>query len=141
MSRLPAWKAAFEMLPEAGAWGVGPGSFAWRFRDYCADEPELLKQLWRYTHQDYLQFFIEWGWVGGALFVFLLAGALVRLAWGMGTLNDRRLRRVLILGLGVTAAHAMMDFPFQILSIQLPCALFMGMAWAGRRRSKSGTEG
>ena len=31
--------------------------------------------MWSNAHQDYLQTFIEWGWIGGALWVLIVVGA------------------------------------------------------------------
>lgn len=130
MERLPAWASAAAMLPEAGLFGLGPGSFAWRFRDYCADQPVLLRQFWRYAHQDYLHYTIDWGWLGAGAWALLLFGGLAAaFNAGRGGKSDRHLFRAVFLGLAVVALHAGVDFPLQILSIQIPVAVLLGMAW------------
>jgi len=122
----------WEMAQDAGTCGFGPGTFEMAFPHYTGPLGYALRGIWRYAHQDYLQAVIEWGWLGAALWMVLLFGGMARLL-GNHPEPDARLRFACGLALGSLALHALVDFPFQIPSIQLYAAVLAGVGWARER--------
>ena len=91
---------------------------------------------WRFLHEDYLQIEIEWGWLGGLLWAILFFGGIFSALFVLRKSNvrDWKWRRRLILPLAImalagVAVHAAVDFPFQIESIQLYVATYLGLCW------------
>jgi O-antigen ligase len=130
----PRWislQVLVRMLPDAGAWGLGPGTFAVAFPHYTRDLGASIRGIWRFAHQDYLQTLLEWGWAGASVWAVLFFGGLLRCF-----LICRRLRfseSALFFGSGLALAgvalHALVDFPLQIASLQLYAAVYLGLGW------------
>ena len=123
----------WEMARDAGSCGFGPGTFEMAFPHYTGPLGYALRGVWRYAHQDYLQAIIEWGWGGAALWMVLLFGGMARLL-GRHPEPDVRLRFACGLALAALALHALVDFPFQIPSIQLYAAALAGVGWAREKK-------
>jgi len=68
-SRLDMWGATARMWAGQPWWGVGPGHFDYRFREY---RPESFQERPEHAHNDYLELLADWGLAGGLL---ALAGA------------------------------------------------------------------
>ena len=136
IDRLRVDRACAAGLPDAGLFGFGPGTFATIF-------PSLEKQLvqpppgrWLFAHDDYLQTALEWGVIGTAAWALYFFGALVVLARGLRRDAWRREDRTCAVGLlaallGI-AVMALVDFPFQIASLQLDAAVIAGLGWSSR---------
>ena len=122
----------WEMTHDAGGFGFGPGTFEIAFPHYTDRMGDTLRGVWRFAHQDYLQTIIEWGWIGAGLWGVILFGGMARLLGGHPE-PDPHLRFACGLALGGMALHALVDFPFQIPSLQLYAATLVGIAWAGER--------
>src|SRR6185295_384118 len=121
------------MVPDAGVFGFGSGTFRAAFPGYQASYdfgsrsvPEFwTTQLWLHAHNDYLQCLIEWGFLGTALWGILIVGGVGRAAQVLRCAKqDGRVGRGdrLMLGCAVLAVigmlvHAVVDFPFQIGSL------------------------
>lgn len=144
----PRWQAvqaAVKILPDAGVFGLGPGTFGAAFPHYTIPLGDSIAGIWRYTHNDYLQTAIEWGFFGAAVWAVLFF-------WGLGRCfaccqqpvapraekgtapprTKTRDRLVLFcagLSLAGVAIHALVDFPLQIASLQLYVAVFLGLGW------------
>ena len=142
-----AYRGCVEMLGDSGWFGLGPGTFALAFPYYTAGLENQAPGFWDHAHQDYLQALIEWGYLGGGALILILLGGFVN------AVGVRRLRRLLptrralggqrdnsgrpldlatkgsILALGMTAAHAMIDFPFQIPALQLLATIHLAILW------------
>lgn len=125
-------------LPDAGLWGFGPGTFSIIFPFYKGQFGVTLPGYWATAHQDYLQTLVEWGWIGGGLWMIVLPGALLR-GVGKTLLSSGRGREG---GLFQTAAcfslagillHAGVDFPLQIASLQLYALCLAGVLWGVER--------
>jgi len=130
---LAAW-ACVRMLPDAGFWGFGPGTFELTFPHYTHFLGASIPGTWRFAHNDYLQALIEWGWVGAAaLGILLFRGIAVcffRSADAARAGEERGLLFSIGLALAGIAIHATIDFPLQIASLQFYVVTFLGMAAA-----------
>ena len=158
-ARWLAWRAAERALGDAGWLGFGPGTFRVIFPYYTSGLGPNIEGIWRFLHEDYLQTILEWGWLGSALwglFFFSGVAVAVRNLLKPGKAVEWRPRyRVLlpvtILALLGIALHALVDFPFQIASLQLYVAVYLGICWgstgwegknaaAHRRKRRRDTE-
>jgi hypothetical protein len=141
--RVRMWEVATHAWTRSPAFGSGPGGFKvlvpdvasthvrelyphWIVRIYHDGDPVM---IWSYAHEDPLQTLVEWGpFAGGALAIIVLWP----LAAGVQSLRrDRRGSLTVaaaVLALGVVYAHALVDFPLQVFSIQLTAAAWAGIA-------------
>jgi hypothetical protein len=138
-ARWQASRVALGALPRAGFFGSGPGTFRVVFPGYNIGSGHPVPGSWRFLHQDYLQTILEWGWLGSSLWALLFFGGIT-----IGIFSYRRYaardwlprRRVMqplaIIALVGVAMHAVVDFPFQIESIQLYIATYLGLCWGSR---------
>ena len=140
--RIPAdarWQAsrvALRALPSAGLFGFGPGTFRVVFPSYNIGSGNAVPGTWRFLHEDYLQTVLEWGWLGSSVWALLFFGGIAvgirsyknhaRHEW---TPRRRVLQPLAIVALVGVALHAVVDFPFQIESIQLYVATYLGICW------------
>ncbi len=121
-------------VPAAGLWGFGPGTFEHVFNIHRAAVGSPLQGRWDFAHSDALQTLQDWGWVGGLAWFLLLAGALLRALIAARRRGRRPTGRELLAGscaLALTGVmlHACVDFPLQILSLQLYTLTIAGLAW------------
>lgn len=133
--RTTAIGVAWKMTADSGWCGFGSGTFALAFPHYTGADGARIPGIWRYLHQDYLQTVIEWGWLGAGAWLVLLFGGAGLAAWhgwkeGAPLSEARPLYLAAALGLGTTALHALVDFPFQIASLQLYIVTFAGLGWS-----------
>jgi O-antigen ligase len=123
-TRMLLWQPAFEMWRDNVAWGVGPGHFDARFRQY---RPEVVQLRPYKAHNDYLNTLADWGLAGGLLITAAL-GLLcysvartwraVRLSTSELSGKSRSNKFALVLGaaLGLVAilVHSFVDYNLQI---------------------------
>lgn len=141
----PARRHAAEMALKIGwdgGWnGTGPGTFEWVSAHYSVLDPVLKDGRWRHAHNDYAQFFAEWGWMGTLLVLALLGPAAVRYAQGLRQalsadsthrMSFQRRAGLLCFGTALVSVlvHAVVDFPLQIPAIRCIAAAVLGMALA-----------
>ena len=138
-ARWQASRVALGALPGAGLFGFGPGTFRVVFPGYNIESSLAVRGSWRFLHEDYLQTVLEWGWLGSSLWALLFFGGIT-----VGILSYRRyamrswmprrcvMQPVAIIALAGVAIHALVDFPFQIESIQLYVATYLGVCWGSR---------
>lgn len=135
-ARWQACHLALAALPDAGLFGFGPGTFRVVFPTYNIGSVNQVPGTWRFLHEDYLQTLLEWGWLGCSLWGLLFFGGITvgirsnnkhaRQDW---TPRRRVLQPLVIMALVGVALHALVDFPFQIESIQLYAATYLGICW------------
>ena len=136
--RLVATKVCLRMLPDAGWHGFGPGSFSIVFPHYTGEQAALIPGIWNYAHDDYLETLLEWGWLTSIFWGVLLVGAVSELLvqWRRRrdfSLSDHILALVSALSLAGVMAHALVDFPLQIASLQLYACVGIGFGWGSPR--------
>ena len=125
-------------IPVAGPWGFGPGTFEQMFDIHRAQIGSSLAGRWDKGHSDALQTPMDWGWAGAGAWSLLLIGGLIRglrsikRSWrsdsGQGILSG-----ACVFSLAGVMMHALVDFPFQIASLQLFTILVAGILW-GRKK-------
>ena len=135
-ARWQASRVALGALPGAGFFGFGPGTFRVVFPGYNIESGHAVPGSWRFLHEDYLQTLLEWGWVGSSLWALLFFGGIAVgiLSYNRYATRDWMPRRRVMqplatLALAGVAMHALVDFPFQIESIQLYVATYLGVCW------------
>jgi O-antigen ligase len=140
-ARWLAWRAAQRALGDAGWLGFGPGTFRVIFPYYTNGLGSNIEGIWRFLHEDYLQTILEWGWLGSVLWALFFFGGIAvairnllkpgkAVAWRP---RYRVLLPVTILALLGIALHGLVDFPFQIASLQLYVAVYLGICWGSTR--------
>jgi hypothetical protein len=121
-------------LPAAGPWGFGPGTFEPVFNLHRETVGSPLRGRWDFAHSDALQSWQDWGWVGAGAWFLLLFGGFLRALAGARRQGRRPTGQELLAGacalaLGGIMLHACVDFPLQILSLQLYTMVIAGLAW------------
>lgn len=148
----PARRHAAEMALKMGwdhGWkGTGPGTFEWVSAHYSVLDPMLKDGRWRNAHNDYAQYYAEWGWLGSLLLGGLVLAIGLRLGRGFARalqhdgdnqMSFVRQAGLLCLGAAIFSvlAHAVVDFPLQIPAIRSLAAVLVGMMLAMCQVSKS----
>jgi O-antigen ligase/polysaccharide polymerase Wzy-like membrane protein len=135
-ARWRASRVAMGALLDAGFFGFGPGTFRVVFPSYNSVSMSRVPGTWRFLHEDYLQTVLEWGWLGSSLWALLFFGGITtgirsynKYARSEWTPRRRLLEPLVIIALVGVALHALVDFPFQIASIQLYVATYLGLCW------------
>jgi len=100
-----------------------------------------LRGRWDFAHSDALQTVQDWGWAGAAAWLSLLAGGFIY-AVANSFRRGGKLEETCILStagafaLGGVMLHACVDFPLQILSLQLNVLVILGLVSGLPRRPK-----
>ena len=135
-ARWQASRVAIGALRDIGFLGFGPGTFRAVFPSYNKGSTNPVPGTWRFLHEDYLQTALEWGWLGSSLWALLFFGGIAKgirsykkYAARDWTPRRRLLQPFIIMALIGVALHALVDFPFQIASIQLYVATYLGLCW------------
>lgn len=132
---------AFQIGVDYGWTGTGPGTFEWVSAHYSTLDPVLQSGHWRHAHNDYAEFFAEWGWLGAALFVLLLTFPGRRLVGALRQVFSKNSRfemsfqrraGLICFSTALFSAllHAVVDFPLQVDAIRYLCAVLAGLALA-----------
>lgn len=144
--RVSMWKAAGQMFGDDPWFGYGPGAYKIvlptspyvdnRLRGISivrAPRPGAPVSMWSNVHEDYLQTLVEWGLVGSLAWAGVVGGGLRALWRATRRVPAGSEDRVLLVGAGLALAgllaHALVDFPLQVPSLQLYVAVFLGLAW------------
>jgi O-antigen ligase len=133
--RFEAIKACLEICRDAGAWGFGAGTFSSVFPHYAHGMATTARGVWRHAHSDYLEWFIEWGYLGSLLWSILPLGALARVS--IRILNEelfcRRVEAICTLAALVAfSLHSLADFPLFSPALQITAVFWMGFAWSAQ---------
>ncbi|MCC7374132.1 MAG: O-antigen ligase family protein [Verrucomicrobiales bacterium] len=134
-TRLQIWSATYRMWQDHSLYGVGPGHFAERFKQYrtwkAHGEPER-------AHNDYLNALADWGTAGTAvatvpwlLLFYGVARTLRQVRRDPGDLEVKRSSRYAFVlgatgGLLALLVHSLVDFNFHI-----PANALVAVAWMG----------
>ena len=122
-SRLDMWSATIRIWQDYPLWGVGPGHFDYRFREY---RPERFQLRPEHAHNDYLELLADWGVAGGlivlggvGIFIFGLGSTwphIRREESDFGTAMSSRYAFYLgaVCGLFALAVHSLVDFNLHI---------------------------
>ena len=114
-SRVTARTATFELFKDQPVTGWGAGSFRHAFPLHQQNYPEIFRgpdrlvYFWDHAHNDYVQVLAELG-IMGALFPLLALLWLVTKLCRLGALAQPAFL-LMLLGFGLTLAHAWVDFP------------------------------
>ena len=122
-NRIEIYEITMKMINEYGHFGSGPGSFE-AISQFELNEYYKSWQSW--VHNDYLEFYLTFGIIGGSILL------LIVLAFILQILIKSNLRINIIKWFGILSllgvfAHAMGDFPLQVLSILIPICLTLNM--------------
>ena len=135
-ARWLASRVAVSALRDAGAFGFGPGTFRAVFPIYNGAANYPVPDGWRFLHEDYLQTVLEWGWFGSLLWALLFFGGIAVALRNLRAPVARKwtprrhvLLPIILIALAGVAVHALVDFPLQIMSIQLYVATYLGLCW------------
>jgi hypothetical protein len=121
-----------QMIPDTPRFGFGPASFPFVFPKYQLENPHLYRyeKFLNAAHQDYYQYFFEWGPVGAAAFLALLLAPFYSAVRGRSESRWQELLNPLphasLVAVALCAMHALFDFPLQVVQLQL-CFL---LCWA-----------
>ncbi len=119
-------------LQEAGLWGYGQGTFEFVFNNARAALRHPLAGRWDYAHSDALQTIQDWGYAGSGAWIFLLVATLLAavarsIRSGSGLDETKILSAAGAFALAGVMLHACVDFPLQILSLQLNTLVIAGL--------------
>ena len=132
--RVLMWKVAVRAWLDAPLVGNGPGTLKVRIPPIAAKEVPTLRShwivtiptpgapdsIWMRAHNDVLQTLAEWGLFGTMLLAGIVAAPLMRLRrWRPVQFDDAVLRRAASVAMGGVLVHGLVDFPLQILPVQL----------------------
>ena len=122
-ARLQMWGPAVQMWRDNFWWGVGPGHYDYRFREY---RPEGIQQRPDHAHNDYLELFADWGATGAVIvfgglgiFIFGLVKTWPHVrreenAFGTGMSSRYAFYLGAVSGLFALAVHSLVDFNLHI---------------------------
>jgi hypothetical protein len=147
-ARWQASRVAIGALRDVGFFGFGPGTFRVVFPSYNNVANKPAPGTWRFLHEDYLQTVLEWGWLGSTIWALLFVGGIAigirsyKKSAAQGWAPRRRLFQPFVIAalIGV-ALHGLVDFPFQIASIQLYVATYLGLCWGSSVWQGGGARG
>lgn len=158
--RIVAYGYFLKILPDAGWLGCGPGTFQHVYPGYVALDPTMNRTPFWVAHQDYLQTIVEWGYAGTALWGLLFVPAgffLLKRGFSLERASSRKsdyqspfslgeklgaffsaipppsaplVQSGALIAILLTALHATVDFPMQIVSLQFYFLIWMALGWS-----------
>jgi len=134
-SRITMWRVAWKMLLESPWAGWGAGEYAFQYLNRLGEvhPPQMSHQTLQSTvyareaHNDYLQFAVEFGWIG-ILFLFLIILTGTRLTIQEWKHAPDRSRVVLFVTIYMAVA-AFISFPWQTSMAGPFAGLMLGIFW------------
>lgn len=129
---------ALKMGNDAAWTGTGVGTFEVMSPHYAVLDSVTSPGWWKHAHNDYAQFYAEWGWMGCALLGVglwmplkaLMKAGRVALNHDATTLMSSHRRSGIAcfsVSLLSVLVHALVDFPFQIMALQNLVLVVAGM--------------
>lgn len=141
--RALAARATWEMGRANWVGGFGAGSFRFMFPAYQQHYPTIYRQAgtwmhWEHAHNDYAEFFAEYGAIGILIALLALGYALVQYIRSYAWQNQLGL--FVGIGLVITLLHSWVDFQFHNPAIQTTWAvlLFGVIRWAQLEELRKG---
>lgn len=118
--RLRLWTVALQMWRDAPVFGIGEGSFGWRFQDYAPAGSALFTTVHGDAHSTWLQILATRGLAGVVAFGALLwaIGRALRAAW-IGSTLDRGLVIGFALSLGAFLVYSTVQGMFYLQGLQI----------------------
>lgn len=118
--------------------GSGMGSFDAVYRSV---EPldELDGTFFNQAHNEYLETWLEAGWLGAGLIIVFLVWFSRRSwsAWKAPASRERDLQRAASIGIGVLLLHSVVDYPLRTVTLSVLFALCCGLLELARRSDRS----
>ena len=132
--RFENWPIVSEAATKYLPIGSGLGSFDSVYRSV---EPldQLDPTFFNQAHNDYLETWLEAGWLGAALILAFMTWLLRRawLAWRASVSTESDLQRAASVAIGVVLAHSLVDYPLRTATIAVVFALCCGFLEAAAR--------
>jgi hypothetical protein len=129
-----SWRTALRSIMDRPVTGHGPGNWMGA-ASHHTDDPfvRTFFQFLQFTHQDVLQFAVEWGLPATLGWCGLLAGALVAVFRARHWLSERhrQLGIAAACGLAAVLLQSQIDFPLQIPAVAFNVVLLAALGWAG----------
>ncbi len=143
-SRFEIWKAVIQAGQHVGAWGMGARSVEWEVLPFFQDW-----NLPNFAHNEYLQAWLDYGWMGGIALVLVLAAHVSSGFWGIvaeGIGEEQRVSKALaVLLLISVGVAAFADFPWHDVPLAAMSAFACGVLASpyprARRRLPLGRNG
>ncbi len=134
-ARGESWRTALRSITERPLTGHGPGNWM-AAASQNTDDPFIrtFYQFLQFTHQDLLQFAVEWGLPATLGWWGLLVGALfavVRARAWLGA-EHRLIAIAAACGLASVLLQAQVDFPLEMPAVVLNVVVLAALCWAGR---------
>ncbi|HWQ88264.1 O-antigen ligase family protein [Brevundimonas sp.] len=133
-TRFERWPLVAETAQAYLPLGSGIGSFDAVYRSVEPRE-ELDSTFFNQAHNEYLQIWLEAGWLGiGVLLAFLVWYARrCASAWRAAPSRERDLQRAASIGIGVLLLHSAADYPLRTTTMAVLLALCCGLLELARR--------
>jgi O-antigen ligase len=126
--RFVIWEGSLELAEDTAWHGIGPGLFPMVYPKYRLDGD---KSAAFFVHNDYLQFFIEAGWLAPLL---LLIGIIALAVLGFGRILGKHIPRdqklallAPLLGFGAIAGHSLLSFNLFLPSLLIMLGMLLGL--------------
>lgn len=133
-SRFERWPLVAETAQTYLPLGSGIGSFD---RVYRSVEPleELDSTYFNQAHNEYLETWLETGWLGGGVILAFLIWYARRCwsAWKAMPSRERDLQRAASIGIGVVLLHSVADYPLRTITMAVLFALCCGLLELAKR--------
>ena len=129
------WRTALRSIAERPLTGHGPGNWMGAASHHTMDPfVRTFFQFLQFTHQDFLQFAVEWGVPAALAWSSLLVGGIVMVIRTRHWLSPlhRQLGTAAACGLGAVLLQAQLDFPLQMPAVAFNVIVLTALCWAGR---------
>lgn len=140
-ARFERWPLVAETAQTYLPLGSGIGSFNDVYRSV---EPlnELDSTFFNQAHNDYLETWLETGWLGGLLMLAFLNWYARRCwsAWKARPSRERDFQRAASIGVGVLLLHSIVDYPLRTATLAVLFALCCGLLELAKRPDQSSSR-